>query len=470
MKRAWVAAWLVLAFAGCQAFRDVVTAPEERAAEEAQTAAADEARDVPAAYTNGVAPARVVLKDFSLRDYVAFAITNRPSLEVSRLAVSNAVLELAQVTSDRALQLGLSGGFSQSTANGSHFSWHQRPGQASATFTVDYLLYDFGRLDAREQQARENLIAAERELADAEFQVFDEVAQAYFALRRDDALLAVAHTNEFQYAEHLRQAEILLKAGETKKLDVLKARVDLSDAHLETINCSNAVLTTGAAFIRVLGLQADRTSRAEVMPVAPDALAAATRVLEPTSFSAETALALARTNTPALLTLRARLRAASAEVDYRLADRLPAISLSSAFAFTDPAWNFSWGVQAVQYLLDGERRANAVRIALVALESARLAVREAEQQLSHDLSVAVSTRDNTRTALETARVEVEQARENLENVVLQYRVGDASRLDFTDAASALATALGVRVKAFYAAEMAEAKLIRLVGRVPEKSR
>lgn len=105
-------------------------------------------------------------------------------------------------------------------------------------------------------------------------------------------------------------------------------------------------------------------------------------------------------------------------------------------------------------------------VAVVGMETARVAVEEAEQKLSYEIAVAVASRDNARQSLATARVEVDQARENLETVVQEYQVGDASRIDFTDAASGFAQALGTRVKAFYAAELAEAELIRLTGRVP----
>ena len=123
----------------------------------------------------------------------------------------------------------------------------------------------------------------------------------------------------------------------------------------------------------------------------------------------------------------------------------------------------------MQSVLDGFRKQTAVDQAVVALARARTDVEAAEQQLAYDLSVAAATRDRARQSLETARVEVEQARENYETVLAQYRLGDASRLDFTDAAGALAAALGARVKAFYAGEAAEADLIRLTGHLAPSS-
>lgn len=410
---------------------------------------------------------RVDLRECDLYGYVAFAMTNRPSLEASRLAVSNAVLALKSVSADRELQVNLSGGYSQSSLNtGSHFSWRQTRGKGTADISLDLLICDWGRIDARELEARENLVAAQRDLADEEFAVFNEVAQAYFGLLRNDALLEVACTNEHMYAEHLKESETLYSAGEAKKLDVLKARVDLSDARLATINASNDVTTASAEFLRTLGLEVDAATREEVLEVSDNALETTRRSLSETKYDAVEGLQLARTNAPALMVLRAKLRASSARVDYAIADLLPELRLSSAFSFADPTWNWSWGFRAVQTLLDGLRKETAIDRAVVDMETARTAVEVAEQRLSYDLAVAAANRDNARKAFETATVAVRQARENLETVAAQYRIGDASRLDFTDAVNTLATALGTRVKTFYASEIAEAELIRLTGLVP----
>ena len=438
-----------------------------RRARTAQRAVAAVTNEVPGAVQTRFKPGSVNLLGATLPDYVAFAMTNRPSLEASRLAVSNAVLELARVTSDRELQLNLSAGYSQATHNGgSHFSWHQRRGRGTTDVSADLLICDFGRIDARERQAREELVAAQRDHADEEYNVFNEVAQAYFNVLCNDGLLAVAHTNEFMLAEHLRQAESLFAAGEAKQLDVLKARVDLSQARMETITASNDVVTAEAEFLRALGLSGTGVVRADVLETSPDSLEPTSVRLPATAYDAEEGLGLARTNAPSLMVLRARLRAASAQVDYAVADLLPELTLSSAFSFADPTWNWSWGFRAVQSLLDGYRKQTAVDLAVVAMQGVRTEVEAAEQKLAYDLAVAAATRDRARQSLETARVQVQQARENYENVQMQYRVGDASRLDFTDAAGALAAALGARVKAFYGGECAEAQLIRLTGRIP----
>ncbi len=411
--------------------------------------------------------AKVNLRNYRLVDYVAFAYNNRPNIRAAELAVSNAVLNLVLASSGRYIQINGSGGYSQTTANGSHFSWHQERGRGTAGIDFKLLICDFGRIDAREKAARFALLAAQRNLADEEFLVFNEVSKAYFTLLKDDALLDVARTNEFQYAEHLKEAESLYDAGEVKKLDVLKARVDLSDARLSTINASNSVITSGADFMRSLGLQANEAVRDDVIAVERNHLDVPNADLPKTFYQPDEALELARTNAPSIKVLRAELAAAASEVDYAVSDLMPEVSLRSTFMFTDPAWNWNWGLDLIQSLFLGYRKTTAVDLAVVAMQRARENVEEAEQRLSHDLAVAIAGRDNAREAFKTALVQVEQARENLDNVREEYKVGEASRIDFADAVNNLTDALGTRIRTFYTSQIAEAELIRLTGAVPE---
>lgn len=405
----------------------------------------------------------VDLTGFTLPQYVEYALSNRPDVISAKFAVSNAYLKLTSVSSGEYPIFNFSGGYSQSTRNsGPHFSWRQS-GDANAAFRMELLLCDFGRLDAKKREARENIIAAQRDFADMQLAVFEDVTTAYFTLLRNDALLAVACTNEQQYAEHLKQAQTLFDAGEVKNLDVLKARLDLSDAHLKTITASNDVITASAEFIRALGLKADRADRLDVLPVRSDSLGKPRRELPSTDMTAIDALQFARTNSPSLMVLRAKMREASARVDYAVSDLLPSLSLDAGFSYVDPVWNFSWGLNAIQSLFEGFRKTSAVDSAVVDLLSARENVFLAEQKLSCNLSLAVATRDTARQALENARIQVRQAKENLDNVIAQYRVGEASRIDFTDAASAYSGSEGARIKAFYAEQLAEVALVRLTG-------
>ena len=432
---------------------------------------ADEAKEeiAPAAMPELAAEAaRVSLLGFQLPDFVDFAMTNRPEMISAALAVEERLMELRLVESGRPFMPNLTAAasYGQSTANGGpHFSWHNS-GRFTGSVGLEMLLLDFGRYDASQRAACESLAAAELNFAETRLSVFEEVASSYFTLLRNDALLDVARTNEWECLHHLTQATNRFANGEAKLLDVLRARLDLSEAVQARITASNNTVTAGADFLRALGLSADRSSREEVLAPLPNGLSAALMEFEHSAFSAAEALDLARTNSPALMVKRAQLRAAANDVDWAVADLFPELKLSTSFNFADPVWNWSWAFNAAQSLFLGWRTTTAVDAAVVRMRAARMAVEAAERTLSRDLAVAITMRDDSIASLAAARTSVRQAHENLRVADEQYRLGDASRIDYTDAVADYAVALGKRVQAFYEGQLAEAKILRLMGGEP----
>ncbi len=403
-------------------------------------------------------------------------MTNRPSVVAARLAVEDARLALKTVAADAPLisstpwtapNLSLGAGYAAaSESSATRLGWHTE-GNASGALSLDLLIWDFGRHSAEMDAAAENVVAAERQLIEEGYRVFGEVATAYFTVLESDALLEVARTNEYEYAEHFRQAKDKLEAGEAQRLDVTRARLDFSQAREKTVAASNLVVTSGAELLRALGIDVDRGARCDVLPPLGGSLSAVMRGFGATAYSVDEAFALARTNAPAMAVARAQLRAASARVDSAIADLLPSVSASASLNWTDPLWSWKWGLNAVQSLFTGFRKTTAVDRAVVAMRSAAAGVDEAEQQLSLKLELAIAERDNATEARQTAWESVKSARENYDTVKEQYHEGDASRIDFTDAIGDLAQATGNCIKAFYRGQIAEAALFSIVGRVPE---
>ncbi len=444
-------------------------------AHETQRAVAPRGNDA----AQSAASARIALCGSSLAELVDFALTNRPSVAVSRLAVRDARLKLRELAADAPLlenwsdplasvRLALSGGYS---ASGEPFSLSEKldfdtRGSASAALSLDLLLWDWGCYDAAAKAQAERVIAAEQELLDEQYRVFAEVAAAYFAAMDRDALLEVARTNEFEYAQHLERIERLKDAGEAKNLDILRARLDLAQAKEATVKAAKDVQTAGADLVCALGLDGSRAVREDILARPEQALSYAMQGFAATDYPVAEAFAFARTNAPAMRIVRARLRSASAEVDRAIADLKPEVSASLSFSWTDPAAYFRWGVNAVESLFEGWRKTTAVERATVALKAAAAEVDRAEQELSLKLELAIAERDTAREALRTAAESLRQAKANLEQVSEQYELGEANRVDYTDAVSDYVTALGHTVTAFYTRQTAEAALFQLVGRKP----
>ncbi len=425
-----------------------------------------------------VAPSveKLSLTDASLKELVGFAMTNRPSIIAAALAVKDARLALQEIAADAPLvsgspwtspHLSLSGGYSASSESPRQSLSLRTEGNASASLSLQILLFDFGRNQARANAQIENVIASEYAFIKEGYQIFEDVSTAYFDLMERSALLEVALTNELEYAAHLRQAEDRLAAGEAQRLDVTRARSNLSLAKEETIAASNYVQTAGAALMKALGIDVSRGTCEEVYPLAGSTLSTLMRGFPATKYDVSAAFDLARTNAPTMAIARAKFRAADADVDRAIADLMPSVSAEVGINWADPLWAWHWGVSAVQSLFQGFKKVTAVDRAVVALQTAALNVDEAEQQLSLDLETAIAVRDNSVKKLETARATARFAHENLALVKARYLEGEASRVDFTDALSEYATALGNRVSAFYINQLAEARLFALTGRMPE---
>ena len=438
-------------------------------AQEAQRSVEDKA--------NGVREevAKLDLSDRSLKELVQFAMTNRPAMVSAALAVVDARLALREIAADAPLvsyspwtspHLALPSGYSESSTPDNKIKWRTE-GAASAGLSLDILIYDFGRNASRASAQVERVIAAEHDFIQTGYQVFNEVSAAYFDLMECDALLAVAITNQTEFAIHLKEAEDRLAAGEAMKLDVTRAKSNLYQAREEVIVASNSVVTAGAELMKALGVDVSRGTRDEVYPASGAALASVMRGFARTEYGVESAFNLARTNAPAMAIARAQLRAASRQVDYAIADLMPSVSAQVGVNWADPLWVWHWGIDAVQSLFTGYRKTTAVDRAVVALQGAAADVDEAEQQLSLDLETAIAVRDNAQKKLETARMTVVQAREDLGLVKQQYQEGEVSRVDFTEAVSSYTRALGNRVSAFYTGQRAEAALFAIIGRVPE---
>lgn len=458
-----VVAGFAVAMAGCSVFSEARKAQEEVAGKgEFKPETSGETFD---------------FRGRSLSWFVDFAMTNRPSVVAARYAVEDARLALKQLAADApvvsdtpwtAPKASLSGGHSESSP-GTKLKDHKfsTDGNASGGVSLELLIWDFGRYEAKAKAQAERVVAAELDLVDEGFAVFGEVAKAYFTVMENHALLQVSFTNIAQFAAHLAQAEERLKAGEVNRLDVLRARLDLAQARERSVAASNEYTTAGAEFMRSLGIDAGRGTFNKVIGIPPGDLSYVTRSFADTKYDVDEAFAFARTNAPALNVARARLRAASHDVDAALADLLPSVSFSASFRWADPLWYCGWGFDAVQSLFQGFRKTTAVDRAVVSMRSAAAAVDRVEQELSANIEVAVAVRDNSVEARRTARVSVRSARENLQMVEEQRSVGDVSRIELSDSMSEYSAALGSRVSAFYTGQRAEAALFALLGRYPE---
>ncbi len=411
-----------------------------------------------------------------LKTYVDFALAHRPSLQAARLAVTDARLALKEIEANAPLasttpwggvDVGLSVSYSEASPS-AHFSDLGGTVRAdpSAGLSLNLLIYDFGRNAARAKAQTERVLAAELALVEEGYSVFNEVSDYYFTLLESDAMLEVAHTNVVKRQEQLDRAKLQFEHGLVQELDVLRAELDLTEAEEDVVLAQGDVAVAETKLMAALGIKVESGLPGDIVGGREETLGRVLRAFPESTLGAPEAFQIACTNAPGLKIARAKLRAASASVDAAIADTRPELAASLALNWTDPLWYWRWGLSATQSLFSGGSTMTAIDRAVVQMQSAAAEVDRAENLLSADIQLAITTRDKALEYWRTVQKNLKESRRNLETVTAQYEVGDASRVDCTEAITDYVEQLGNRVRAFYRAQAAEAKLFQLKGCEP----
>jgi len=159
--------------------------------------------------------------------------------------------------------------------------------------------------------------------------------------------------------------------------------------------------------------------------------------------------------------------AAMAGVDAAVADLFPALNFSLSPLFSGDNFPLLWSLDSMLQLsvpiFDGDLRRTAVVAAITALRTARATFADREQQLTQDLTAALSTQATAEQRVRIDVLQVRKASENLELVDERYRIGSASAVDRTDAAVALVQAEIQRTRDHYVLASSDALVRKLMG-------
>ena len=110
---------------------------------------------------------------------------------------------------------------------------------AFAGLSAGYTIYDFGRRDARTQQAGATVDAVTQHFEARRSDVALQVIEAYFGILESGKLIQAAVDEAFQVEEHRRVAQVLFEEGAVTRNDVLQAEVRLAAARQKMLAIRN---------------------------------------------------------------------------------------------------------------------------------------------------------------------------------------------------------------------------------------
>ena len=176
---------------------------------------------------------------------------------------------------------------------------------------------------------------------------------------------------------------------------------------------------------------------------------------------------IARTNSPALASLRASAEGASFYVDRTIADLYPSLGVSIQYTAggesTPLLWNLVAGPSLSQSVFCAGRKRRAIEAAVSQLRIARSKVAAEELSLHNSITTAVLASVRASQQLDVARQNQQMAEENFDIVSKRYEVGKASELERSDAQVALSQAKASVVSAKYDYYDSQILISQLIG-------
>ena len=330
----------------------------------------------------------------------------------------------------------------------------------SAGVSTSMDIFTAGRRGAQLRQARANTDVAEAAVVQQQFAVALEAKQTFFNVLRADELIRLSQARVQRAEEALAAAERRMAVGSGTRSDVLRARLELNQAHQAVLQAQSQRRTATYALGAVVGVEG---------PVgAQDALPAGA---QPLALSYAELVDLVVQQSPAVITAEASMLADEAGLRASRTQYFPTLRASGGYDWFNQTaaldgGRMSWSTRlSLSYpIFNGFGREDAVERANVQLSVSRIEVEAAKRQARADLEAVLTSLRLAEQQIVLAQEAVDVAAEDLRVVEERYRLGAAISIDLLQSQAALVQAENDLVTARYDYQIARAQLEALVGR------
>jgi len=327
---------------------------------------------------------------------------------------------------------------------------------------LTWLLFDFGGREARVEQARQTLIAADFLHNQVIQDVILRVEQAYYRYLDAKALLASQKATLDQRKTTLDAANARHDAGVATIADVLQARTAQSQARLTYDTIEGNLRAIEGALATAMGVSPTATFNLGELP--------AEIPTEEVSVAVDELITIAQTMRPELAAARATAERAQARIREVKSEGLPTITANASAGVTffsegDRTTPHSASIGLKVPLFTGYRNTYDIRQAELDAELAREQVRDLSQQISLDVWTSYYALRTAKQRLTTIRDLLASAQQSADVARARYREGVGTILDVLTAEAALEDARAQEVQSRADWFLAVAQLAHDTGRL-----
>lgn len=317
-----------------------------------------------------------------------------------------------------------------------------------------------GRRGAEMRRANAVTDAAEATLVERRFAAMASAKRAYFDVAKANELVAVAEARLNRALEGEKAAERRLQVGTATRSDVLRSRLEATNARNALATAQSQYRTAAFALGRVVGAEGPVYARpyTEKTP-------------RPLAASDEELARLAVEQAPMVTSANATLESAHAASSVARAQYLPSLRLTGGYNWfnQDPTFNdgrLSWNMGlGISYpLFNGFSREDQISRAESTARNATATYADARRRARAELERVLSALRLAEEQIDLSRQAVEVAREDLRVQDERYKLGMSTILDRITSQVNLMDAERAEVAARYDYEIARAELEALIGR------
>jgi TolC family type I secretion outer membrane protein len=400
----------------------------------------------------------------TLPEAVERAVEVNPQMVQARTSLGTARFSTTQAYAAMLPSLSVSSGTSLSSAQRYDPSLGTTLNTSSTSYSAGISsgmdVFAGGRNLATVRSAQASERAAEASLVTREFSVALAAKQAFFGVLRSQELIALNRERIDQAEQNLAAAERREQAGRATRSDVLRARLELSNARQALLEAQAQLRTNSYTLGQTVGVRGPVAARSPSR-------------LEPTplAMSAAALRELVSAQAPTVESAVAQVSVAEAGVSQSRASYLPSISVSGGYNWSNDQLGLdqgrtSWSTNLrLSYpLFNGLSREASVDRAHAQLSVAQAEADQAVRDAITQLEGLLASLDLSEQRIAILQESVEVAREDFRVQQERYGLGAATILELVSSQIALLQAEYDLINARYDYQITRAELESLVGR------
>ncbi len=388
----------------------------------------------------------------SLPNAVRMATQNNPGLLSEKESLAEIEAQIGIAKSDFYPSLSFSSDYRRFSGVSNSYS---------TGFTARQYLFRGGKSRALVEKAKLNYQVSEHQYQNRLQNLVLRVTEAYYRLLQRRRLVRVAEQTVERAVFHLKQANARFESGLASRSDILKAKVERSNANLNLIRATNDELAAKGFLNNLLGIEANTP-----LSIVDDL----GKEVEKTELYFDSLSQSAIQNRPEVKQMASRIQWQKSNIKLARSDYFPNLSANGSYDWSgastsslDRGWFV--GLSLDFPLFNGFSTKSNVAQERAALRAAERNQEATEQQVVLDVWNAYLAVQEAKERIDNTEIFLENARENQNIAEGEYREGIGSMIEVIDAQTAYVTAEESYIEALADCKIALADLRRATGTI-----